>query len=90
MAAIETAPIVARSEWDRDGGSRMEIAWTTLAEERVHALPVSEDEAKAALEWIADREGKTLVQLVEELHARVLHAPGSRVLGDGSGHIPAA
>jgi hypothetical protein len=39
-----------------------------LAERRFHARPTTEDEARAALEWVAAREGKTLVQLVEELH----------------------
>jgi hypothetical protein len=29
----------------------MEPAWTALAQQRVHALPVSEDEPKPALEW---------------------------------------
>jgi hypothetical protein len=43
--------------------------WTPLAEERVYARPTSDKEARAALEWIAAKEGKTLVQLVEELHA---------------------
>ena len=43
--------------------------WTLLAERRVSARPASDAEAKAALEWIAAHEGKTLVQLVEELHA---------------------
>jgi hypothetical protein len=42
---------------------------TLLAERRVHARPASDEEAKAALEWIAAHEGKTLVRLVEELHA---------------------
>jgi hypothetical protein len=43
--------------------------WTLLAEQRVYARPDDEEEAIAALEWIAAHEGKTLVQLVEELHA---------------------
>jgi hypothetical protein len=43
--------------------------WTLLAERRVYARPASDEEAKAALEWIAAHEGKTLVQLVEELHS---------------------
>jgi hypothetical protein len=38
----------------------------TLAEELVHARPESEDEAKAALEWIAARDGKRLSELLEE------------------------
>jgi hypothetical protein len=37
-----------------------------LAEELVHARPVSEDEARAALEWIAARDGKGLAELIEE------------------------
>jgi hypothetical protein len=48
----------------------MDAAWTALAEQRVDARPASEQEAKAALQWIAAHEGKTLVQLVEELHQR--------------------
>jgi hypothetical protein len=48
----------------------MRDRFTWLAEQRLHARPTSEDEAKAALEWIAAREGKTLPQLVEELHGR--------------------
>jgi hypothetical protein len=38
----------------------------SLVEQRVFARPTSEDEAKAVLEWLASREGKTLAQLVEE------------------------
>jgi hypothetical protein len=60
----------------------METAWRLLAEGRVHARPSSEDEAKVALEWIAAREGKTLVQLVEELHAAAS--------GNGQGSTSAA
>jgi hypothetical protein len=41
---------------------------TSLAEQRVHARPTSEDEARAALEWVAACEGKTLTELIEELH----------------------
>ena len=37
-----------------------------LAEDLVHARPASEEEAKAALEWIAAREGKGLDELIEE------------------------
>jgi hypothetical protein len=58
----------------------METAWRLLAQGRVHAHPSSEQEAKAALQWIAAREGKTLVQLVQELHAPAsLNGPGSPV-----------
>jgi hypothetical protein len=39
-----------------------------LAERRFHARPMTEDDAREALEWVAAREGKTLVQLIEELH----------------------
>jgi hypothetical protein len=42
---------------------------TSLAELRFHARPIDEEEAQAALEWVAAREGKTLAQLVEELAA---------------------
>jgi hypothetical protein len=41
--------------------------WKLLAEQRVHARPTTEADAKAALEWIAAREGKSLGQLVDEL-----------------------
>jgi hypothetical protein len=37
-----------------------------LAEELVYARPVSEDEARAALEWIAARDGKGLAEFIEE------------------------
>jgi hypothetical protein len=47
----------------------METAWMVLAEQRVYARPTTEEDAIAALQWIAAHEGKTLVQLVEELHA---------------------
>jgi hypothetical protein len=47
----------------------MGIAWSTLAERRVYATPETEEEAKAALKWIADHEGKTLARLVQELQA---------------------
>jgi hypothetical protein len=47
----------------------MRTDWIALAEQRLHARASSEEEAKAALQWIAAHEGKTLVQLVEELHA---------------------
>jgi hypothetical protein len=43
-----------------------------LAEGLVHARPATEDEARAALEWIAARRGTTLDELIEEqarLHA---------------------
>jgi hypothetical protein len=44
-------------------------SWTTLSERRVYTRPSTEEDAHAALQWIAVREGKTLVELVEELHA---------------------
>jgi len=47
----------------------MQTAWRLLAEQRVYARPASEEDGKAALEWIAAREGKTLGQLVEEIQA---------------------
>jgi hypothetical protein len=47
----------------------MRHSLTRLAEQRVFARPADEDEARSALEWIAAREGKTLTQLIEELHA---------------------
>jgi hypothetical protein len=48
----------------------MEDRFTALAEQRLHARPTSEDEARAALEWVAAREGKTLSELVLELQAQ--------------------
>jgi hypothetical protein len=43
------------------------------------ARPASEQQATTALAWVAAREGKTLVQLVHELHA-----PGSSDAAPGS------
>jgi hypothetical protein len=43
-----------------------------IAEGLVHARPETEDEARAALEWIAVRRGVALHELIEE-HRR-LHA----------------
>jgi hypothetical protein len=37
-----------------------------VAEKLVHARPESEEEARAALEWIAAREGKALDELMKE------------------------
>ncbi|HEY4427427.1 MAG TPA: hypothetical protein VGN08_04415 [Solirubrobacteraceae bacterium] len=37
-----------------------------LAEQLVHARPATEDEARAALEWIAAKEGKRLDTFVAE------------------------
>jgi hypothetical protein len=41
--------------------------YVELAEELVHARPENEDEAKAALEWIAALRGQRLPELVQEL-----------------------
>lgn len=38
-----------------------------LAERRFHARPMSAEDAREALEWVAAREGKTLMQLLDEL-----------------------
>jgi len=46
-----------------------------LAEQLVHARPATEDEARAALEWIAAKEGKGLDALLAE-HVR--GSPSSR------------
>jgi hypothetical protein len=54
--------------------------WTQLAEQRVHARITSEEDAKAALEWIAAHEGKTLGQLVGELRAAERRRAGRRAL----------
>jgi hypothetical protein len=48
----------------------VEADWTLLAEQCVYARPATDEDARDALEWIAARRGKTLVQLVEELHER--------------------
>ena len=48
----------------------MQTAWRALAELRVFARPVTDEDALDALEWIAAREGKTLGELVQELRAR--------------------
>jgi hypothetical protein len=54
----------------------MQTAWRLLAEQRVYARPASEEDGKAALEWIAAREGKTLGELVDELQAAApAHVP---------------
>jgi hypothetical protein len=57
----------------------MEDRFTALAEQRFHARPTSEDEARAALEWVAAKEGKTLSQLAQELHGAVRRAEGPRL-----------
>jgi hypothetical protein len=67
-----------------------------LVEELVHARPVTEDEARATLEFIAARERKDLDALVaERLGVEMGSADGSgRVLGGsfaeaGERHVPA-
>jgi microcystin degradation protein MlrC len=50
-----------------------------FAERLVHARPADPDEALAALEWIAGREGKTVAQLIAEIGDRVTAGgPGER------------
>ena len=44
----------------------MQDRFRRLAEEIVYARPTSEAEARAALEWLAAREGKGLGELIEE------------------------
>jgi hypothetical protein len=46
------------------------LMYVELAEELVHARPENEDEAKAALEWIAARHGQALAELIEECSRR--------------------
>jgi ketosteroid isomerase-like protein len=58
-------------------------SWRMLAERRVYARPSTEEDAKAALEWIAAREGKTLVQLVEELRAYHPRVPAATHTASG-------
>jgi hypothetical protein len=53
----------------------MQTAWTLLAEQRVYARPATEEDARAALEWIAAREGKELRQLVAEIQGYRKHSP---------------
>jgi hypothetical protein len=48
-------------------------------EPHVYARPAFEQQATTALAWVAAREGKTLVQLVQELHA-----PGSSEAAAGN------
>jgi hypothetical protein len=52
----------------------MQTAWTLLAEQRVYARPATEEDARAALEWIAAREGKELGQLVDEIQGHRQHS----------------
>lgn len=44
----------------------MRDRFTQVAERLVHPRPATEDEAIAALEWIAAREGKALEELMKE------------------------
>jgi hypothetical protein len=44
--------------------------YVELAEALVHARPENEDEAKAALEWIAARHEQPLAALIEECRQR--------------------
>jgi hypothetical protein len=44
----------------------MQDRFIRLAEEIVYARPTSEDEARAALEYLAAREGKGIGELIEE------------------------
>jgi hypothetical protein len=46
-----------------------ETPWQELAEQVVFARPISDDEARGVLEWIATREGISLPQLVDELRS---------------------
>jgi hypothetical protein len=56
-----------------------------LVEELVHARPVTEDEARATLEWIAAKERKDLDVLVaERLGDRGQEADGSASARGGS------
>ncbi len=47
----------------------MEGRLKSLVARLTHARPVDEDEARAALEWLAHRQGKSLSELVHELVA---------------------
>jgi hypothetical protein len=44
-----------------------ETAWKELAEQVVFARPMSDDDARGVLEWVATREGKSLPELADEL-----------------------
>ena len=52
-----------------EGRGRAMSEILALAEKRLHARPMDESEAQAALEWVAAREGKTYGQLIDELRA---------------------
>ena len=45
----------------------MQADWKLLAKQLLQERSSSEQSAKAALEWLAEREGKTLAELAEEL-----------------------
>jgi|GEM_PF-4329300 len=45
----------------------MGTPWKELAERVVRARPTSDDDARRVLEWVAEKEGKSVPQLVQEL-----------------------
>jgi hypothetical protein len=47
-----------------------ETPWKELAEQLVFARPITDDDARGVLEWVATRDGKSVPQLVEELRSR--------------------
>ena len=62
-------------------GERVHVDWRLLADQLLHGQPASEESAKAALEWLAAREDKTLAELSEELRALAGATPrGARSL----------
>ena len=65
--------VASRGTTDSEG-ERVQADWKLLAEQLLQERSPSEQSAKAALEWLAEREGKTLAELAEEL----------RRAGDGS------
>jgi hypothetical protein len=52
--------------------------WRLLAEQCVYAKPITDEDARDALEWIAAQKGMTLSQLVEELRQRAWHPQGAK------------
>lgn len=60
----------------RDGRQGMSDELIGAAERLLHARPADADEALAALEWVAGREGKTVAQLIAEIGDRSGAAAG--------------
>ena len=63
--------VASRGTTDSEG-ERVQAHWELLAEQLLQKRSSSEQSAKAALEWLAEREGKTLAQLIREAVDRYL------------------